>query len=377
MSTLTKPKIIAIGGAGIKIATRLVEGNLIHNEVLGIDLAQTTAPFEVINVGSDALGFLGSGGDPEVAARAFEGSKEKIAERLDSDDWYIILSGLGGGCATALTPLVSELIAKTKALAMAFVTMPFNIEGSRRVGQAREALERLRRACACVVPLPNEALLQNTDGPNNPEVAFAKSDTIIASALRGLGSINSYGSQLEIDPDLLRKTFSTKTKVKPLFLLGEVAGLAAKENLASELFNFPLLNSGSISRYADELLICMRSSDEFGLGDFDAIAKELSQKVGASKTRMVSARIEPEWENRLEVMLLGLYPIEPKKKTVNPIQKKRGKKGNDPKGSSQIELPFETVTLEKGYFDQCEPVYFRGEDIDAPTYLRRGIKLSS
>ena len=102
---MIQPKILAIGGAGIKIASRLKEQGLIPNDILGIDLASQPSSFEILSIGNLGLELLGSGGDPEVAARAFESKKALIEEKLKSCEWVVILSGLGGGTASALASL--------------------------------------------------------------------------------------------------------------------------------------------------------------------------------------------------------------------------------------------------------------------------------
>jgi cell division protein FtsZ len=43
-------------------------------------------------------------------------------------------------------------------------------------------------------------------------------------------------------------------------------------------------------------------------------------------------------------------------------------------GRRQTQLPLETVS--KGRFDQSEPTIHKGEDLDVPTYIRRGISLN-
>ena len=40
----------------------------------------------------------------------------------------------------------------------------------------------------------------------------------------------------------------------------------------------------------------------------------------------------------------------------------------------QAQLPLEIIS--KGRFDKSEPTIHRGEDLDVPTYIRRGISLN-
>jgi cell division protein FtsZ len=42
--------------------------------------------------------------------------------------------------------------------------------------------------------------------------------------------------------------------------------------------------------------------------------------------------------------------------------------------SRQTQLPLEIVS--KGRFDKSEPTIHKGEDLDVPTYIRRGVALN-
>ena len=50
----------------------------------------------------------------------------------------------------------------------------------------------------------------------------------------------------------------------------------------------------------------------------------------------------------------------------------RGKKA--PPKMRQTQLPLEIIS--KGRFDKSEPTIHKGEDLDVPTYIRRGIALN-
>jgi cell division protein FtsZ len=53
----------------------------------------------------------------------------------------------------------------------------------------------------------------------------------------------------------------------------------------------------------------------------------------------------------------------------------QSKLSNDKKGQDQKEFDFMSREEQRGYFDQTEQNLFEGEDLDVPTYLRRGIKI--
>jgi hypothetical protein len=48
--------------------------------------------------------------------------------------------------------------------------------------------------------------------------------------------------------------------------------------------------------------------------------------------------------------------------------------GGGAKKPEQVPLPFEVVT--RGRFEKCEPTLRGGNNLDQPTYLRRGVTLN-
>src|SRR5690606_29963462 len=117
---------------------------------------------------------LGAGGDPELGREAAESDRDKISKVVEGCDLVFLIAGMGGGTGSGAAPTVAEIASESGALVIAFVTMPFSFEGGRRLKQAEEGLQALRRVCDAVIPLPNDILLQ--EGADDATVldAFAQ-----------------------------------------------------------------------------------------------------------------------------------------------------------------------------------------------------------
>jgi cell division protein FtsZ len=63
---------------------------------------------------------------------------------------------------------------------------------------------------------------------------------------------------------------------------------------------------------------------------------------------------------------------------VQQLMARQGRGGSrPPKNASSLrqgQLPLEIVS--KGRFDKSEPTIHKGEDLDVPTYIRRGVALN-
>jgi cell division protein FtsZ len=370
-----KIKVVAIGGAGIRIAERLRTSTLEGFEIWGIDLVENRAGFDILAVGGPELAVLGSGGDPEVTERAAEPYREKIEQSLSGYNLVFILCGLGGGTASALAPIVAECAHKAGATPFSFATLPFSVEGSRRQTQAREALHRLRMVSPLVLAIPNDQLAQaDATAHQDPQKALCAADQVISLGIRRFCESFKAGGLLDVDFLSFEKIFSVKTSGKLLFALGSAQG----ENAAAEAFiqasSCEILHTSEVARRADHLFISLTVGPQMGLKEVKDLAAGLADKFGGRGERLIQARVSPDSVDRIEILVLGIQDSESRKKPT-PAPKKRAAKIKAP--DPQMEMLLGSLVEQRGAFEDDDPNLYRGEDVDIPTYLRRGVKLLS
>ncbi|MGB0583137.1 MAG: cell division protein FtsZ, partial [Limisphaerales bacterium] len=158
-----KLKILGVGGAGCKIAEHLqglagdVEFFAINADVTALNDCGLENRFAI---GSKLTGGLGTGGDPERGKAAALEDAEGLESLCQGADIVFVLAGLGGGTGTGAAPLVAATARKLGALALSFVTLPFDCEGTRRQEQAELGLRELQQAADGVVCLPNQKVFK-------------------------------------------------------------------------------------------------------------------------------------------------------------------------------------------------------------------------
>lgn len=380
-SLLPKPKVIALGGAGIKIATRLRDGPLQDFDILGIDLTATAAPFEVLSVGGGNLEFLGSGGDPEVTLRAVEEKKPDIETKLQGTSLLFIIAGLGGGTASALAPMIAEMASRAGALVFAFVSLPFSIEGSRRSSQAKEALSALRQSGAVVIPLPNDILLRWAPEGSTATHAIELADKNIGKGIRGITAMIYTPGLLEVDFESIKRTFTQSKNAKTIFSFGEGFGAGALSQVYSELTSCPLLQAAEVARSADHLLLSVKVSGDIGLKEVMQLTQQLAEKFGVRSEKIVGAVISTDWnEPRIEAVFIGQPDLETRRRQTAALQNatlisKASRQKAEATPNPQTEFSFNTLLEQRGFFENTELNLYRGEDVDVPTYLRRSVKV--
>ena len=150
-------KIIGVGGAGNNAVDRLKLDDLrqLHLAVVNTDsqvLASSPLQDKIL-IGDTVTRGLSAGGEPDIGRRAAKADRERLEQLVEGVDLVFLLAGLGGGTGSGATPVLAEAAMKAGALVLAFVTLPFTLEGARRHQQAQDAMTVTRRpgttrACA-------------------------------------------------------------------------------------------------------------------------------------------------------------------------------------------------------------------------------------
>jgi cell division protein FtsZ len=311
-------------------------------------------------------------------------------------------------------PSVAEIAAEEGALVIAFVTMPFSFEGGRRLKQAEEGLAALRRVCDAVIPLPNDILLQEAAENETVLDSFARADEWMGRGVKSIWAMLFKTGLINLDFATLRQVFQQRGG-KTLFGLGEGSGENAVADAISSLKLCPLLHTPEFSRKADRLLVNIIGGTDLTLPKVNDLMTAITEQFGRESHIIMGAVIDEQMQNRLEVCVLGTSDMNARGSmsrrpvtatTRTRIAAARGETlvealrapvsgSSRPAGSTKAsgELTLEQAAAaaadkiaqeefgfgeieSRGHFEKTDRNLFDGQDLDVPTYLRRGIKIS-
>lgn len=403
-------KLIGIGGAGSNAVDRLKMENLdrLQLAVVNTDyqaLASSPVQDKVL-LGMGVTRGLGAGGDPELGREAAEADREKLVHLVKGCDLVFLLAGMGGGTGGGAAPIVAEIAAEEGALVIAFVTLPFSFEGGRRLKQAEEALRALRQSCDAVIPLPNDVLLQ--EGADNESVldSFARADEWVGRGVKSIWSILFKTGLINLDFATLRQAFQHRGG-KTLFGLGSGAGENAVSDAIASLKLCPLLHTPEYSRKADRLLVNILGGPDLTLPKVNEIMGAIAEQFGRDSHIIMGAVIDEDLAGKVEICVVGTSdmggrPLPRRSAHQRPPASASGAGGpvqgsvsasaaRDPASipaaaaagpaaataagkAEQPEFGFGEVES-RGNFEKTDRYLFDGQDLDVPTYLRRGIKI--
>lgn len=241
-------KVVGVGGGGSNAVDRMMDTRMDGVEFWAVNtdaqaLGRSKAKgASVLNIGMTVTRGLGAGGNPEVGESAAEESREEIRAMVEGSDLVFVTSGMGGGTGSGAAPVVAE-IAKDDAgaLTVGIVTKPFMFEGTRRMRQATEAIERLRQNVDTVIVVSNNKLLEIIPDNTPLEASFAVADDILRQGVVGI-------SEIIVRPGLINVDFADVRSVmqnagSALMGIGTGSGKTGAEDAAAAAISSPLLDS--------------------------------------------------------------------------------------------------------------------------------------
>ena len=200
MDQLAKIKVIGVGGGGCNAVNRMIESG-----VKGVEFIVANTDLQVLNnskadnkiqLGKDGLG---AGGRPDVGREAAVESKKEIEAALKGADMVFITSGMGGGTGTGAAPVVAEISQSLGALTVAIVTKPFSFEGKRRMDNAQQGLDDLKKHVDTLIVIPNDRLREIIDKTTPMLEAFKEVDNVLRRGVQSISDLIAVVGLVNLD----------------------------------------------------------------------------------------------------------------------------------------------------------------------------------
>ena len=299
------PKIMVIGagGAGCNSISRIAEMGVGGAQLVAINtdkqqLALLSDDLVKILIGKSVTRGLGAGGYPEVGAKAAEVSRPALEEVLRGVDMLFITAGMGGGTGTGAAPVVAEIAKQQGAIVVAIVTYPFRMERARII-KAEEGINRLKDVCDTVVVIDNNRLVELV--PNLPmQEAFKVADEVIARTVSGITETITQPSLVNLDYADVRAVMGNKGL--SVIAVGESKSVDKVKEVVEDTLKNALLDVDMSG--ASGALIHITGGPELTLGEATQVGEKLTEKIDPNATVIWGARVDPTFENKIEVIAI-------------------------------------------------------------------------
>jgi cell division protein FtsZ len=433
-------KVIGVGGAGNNAVDRLKMDNLESVCLANVNTDYKTlsaSPIsEQVMLGRGITRGLSAGGDAEVGKTVAEADFELIQGLVAGVDLVFLLVGLGGGTGSGAAPVVAQAAKEAGAVVITFATLPFSREGARRVKQAEEALVQLRECCDAVITLPNDLLLQEIDEESTVLDAFSLADEWIHRGVFAVWSMIFRSGLINVDFSTLRNAFTLRGG-KTLFGMGQGNGENYVDEALRSLELCPLLHlpENRYVRKADSLIVHILGGPDLTMSKVNKVMDFVTDRFGSKDNTVLGAVIDGSMNGQIEIVVIGTTAVDtasnfkryapvpaasiPASKPAasalatpktppRPVEARRAsplpietgppvveEDQRDPRPADilvtpspqpapkrevskegQNEFAFPGQEEERGHFEKTDKNLYEGEDLDVPTYLRRGIKIT-
>jgi cell division protein FtsZ len=408
-------KIFGVGGAGVILldalnAEEFAGAGFVAVNTETASLAASSATIK-IHLETKLLRGLGTGGDPERGRALAEEQFSTLKSACDGANVVLIIAGLGGGAGSGISPVLARAAKETGALVLAFVTLPFVCEGNRRQQQAQQGLEQLRSVADGVICLPNQKTFKLIDDNTSVLDTFRITGGLLVEGVRGVWRLLTRPGLIQIHFDdlcaLVRDRHSESA-----FAFVEASGPARSREAVDKLLAHPLLDEGRALAEADAVLVSLMGGRDLTMADVNRVMEQIGRCCERAQVIM-GAAVDAEMKGRLSVTLIAARNTAAKAEgpadspenvecaDTSALSKRRhvaavhdevpsapsltleqreqsvsrhGRARRSGNKLLQTQLPLAIVS--KGRFDKSEPTIHKGEDLDIPTYVRRGVSLN-
>lgn len=300
--------LIGIGGAGSNILD-LIGGESIvadarHSVNLDLRLLNASSAPGKIHLGETLTHGLGSGGDPDVGARAARQGEEALAAILEGRDLVILLAGLGGGTGSGATPVIAQMARERKAFTVAVVTMPFTFEGARRNQQAVMAMEQLASSADLVLCFENDRMESLLEGEQRALEAFEASNRLLAQAAEAIPALAFKPGLLHVGLDDLKALIGPDTK-GCRFGIGTAEGPDRASRAARKALQCPLFACNEDQQTPSHVLVHISGPSSLSVAEMEAIVDIMNTATGRQGHIHFGVSVLPEAGESVKVMVFA------------------------------------------------------------------------
>jgi len=296
-------KVIGCGGGGGNCVSRMKEIGIKGCEIMAIntdaqDLLYTNVDTKIL-IGRELTNGLGAGSNPKIGEQAAKESEQELKKKIANSDLVFITCGLGGGTGTGSSPVIASIAKKAGALTIGVVTLPFTVEGQKRIENAQTGLEKLAAVTDTLIVIPNDKLLEIA--PELPiHTAFKVADEILTNSVKGITELITKSGLVNLDFADVKAVMNNGGV--SLIGIGESDSKDRAREAVERAINNPLLNVEI--KNATGALVNIVGGNDMSLDEYKQVMEILGEKISPDAKLISGAQISPDMDKTLKVLLI-------------------------------------------------------------------------
>jgi len=321
---IAKIKVIGAGGGGGNALNSMIASA----SITGVEFVAVNTDAQVLltnqaatklQIGENLTRGLGAGGNPEIGMQAAEESREKIKEYLMDSDMVFVTAGMGGGTGTGAAPVIAEIAKELGALTVGIVTKPFVFEGTRRMVNAEEGIEKLKSKVDTLIVIPNQRLMDVVDRKMTLLEAFRVVDSVLGQGVQGISDIITVSGLINVDFADVRSIMSDAGSA--LMGIGNGVGdnraqMAARAAVASPLLEVSIEGAKGI-------LFNITGGPDMTMTEVEEAAKIISESSDADANIIFGATVDEKLIDQMKITVIATGFDETRSRLASMVTRNR------------------------------------------------------
>ncbi len=366
MSATTPLLLIGVGTAGCAMARKVRDsfGDSIRLLLTDTDAETGATDCPFVLLGGDRLSGRGTGGNDVNGRMAADDSLHTLDTALQGVRLAVVLTALGGGTGTGATIEIVKYLHSRAIAVPVFATFPFKMEGEERSRRARGALPLIAENASGAFFISLDKLVQ---GEDNMALALSRAVDTLASGIALFWRLLEKPGYIQLGTEQLHHLVENAGRSR--FASFSAQGPSRVQEVLDALSRSPLLAEGSGP--LQSVLLGVLAGDDLRLSECAALAKGVRALAGETVPfTLATVNDEAAFAGQLSIVVLFIEP-----RISAPTEGKDGKGGHR---TSRRSLKLGNVLAigphtNSGRFSSTEATYYNNENLDTPTYMRKGI----
>lgn len=321
---LAKIKVVGAGGGGGNALNSMIASA----SITGVEFVAVNTDAQVLltnqaatklQIGENLTRGLGAGGNPDIGMQAAEESREKIKEYLIDSDMVFVTAGMGGGTGTGAAPVIAEIAKELGALTVGIVTKPFVFEGTRRMVNAEEGIEKLKTKVDTLIVIPNQRLMDVVDRKMTLLEAFRVVDSVLGQGVQGISDIITVSGLINVDFADVRSIMSDAGSA--LMGIGTGVGdnraqMAARAAVASPLLEVSIEGAKGV-------LFNITGGPDMTMTEVEEAAKIISESSDADANIIFGATVDEKLIDQMKITVIATGFDETRSRLASMVTRNR------------------------------------------------------
>ncbi len=298
-------KVIGIGGSGNNAIEDMANNRInglkliaLNTDLQALSLSQAS---QKVQIGKLTTRGLGAGGDPEIGKKAAEEDKNLISKVLEDANIVFITAGMGGGTGSGAAPVVAEIAKREGALTIGVVTRPFSFEGKKRMIQAEQGIEELKKTVDALITISNDRLLSMISKDTSVKEAFEITDTVLRQSVQAIADLITIPGLINLDLADVRAVI--KDAGMALVGIGVGRGNNKGTTAAEAAISSPLLEVSI--KGANSILVNVTGGLDMSLYEINEIVDLVSKSAGSEANIVFGAIISENMQDEIRVTVIA------------------------------------------------------------------------